>query len=381
MKINRTLTKDYILENVDEIDIFSEYLAIDDREIEICIDDGLLMCSPLRSDDNPTVGFKYNAKGRLKMRDFAGYFWGDCFDVIAHLYDLNVNNKEDFYKILYDIAVRFGLIKDSTYKEYTIAVTKKRIKRIREHTKHVIDIKIREWNRADKLYWKKIFKYENRTTKYLDFFKVYAIENYWIDIDSQPAPKYYYKANDPCYAYYFGKDENGIRDIKLYFPLRDRKSPYLKFITNSDNVGGLDYLPQDMDYAIITKSYKDFMSMYSFVATYNPKVGVASLASESTSLSLEEYNYIASRVKAKIRNSDRKAIFTLLDFDRTGVVMSNKMRKDYKTLPFFLTDGRFKTIDYEGKDFTDTIVEKGKDYIDNLVVRTMVEINKMIKHE
>jgi hypothetical protein len=75
MRINRKITKEYVLDNVDEIDIFSEYLQIDDRDIEGCIEHGTLICSPLREDDHPTVGFKYNKKGRLKMRDFAGYFW------------------------------------------------------------------------------------------------------------------------------------------------------------------------------------------------------------------------------------------------------------------------------------------------------------------
>lgn len=379
MRINRTLTKDYILEKIDEIDIFSEYLNVDDRDIERCISDDLLICSPLRVDEEPTVGFRYNKRGRLKMRDFAGYFWGDCFDLVAYIYGLSVNNKDDFYRILYDIAVRFGLIVDKEYKEHHIAVTKKRSKVIRKGGKHKIEFKARAWNKSDLDYWKVIFKNEQYCSKYLDYFKVYPVDYYWIDIDSQPEPKYYYKRNDPCYAYYFGKDAKGIDDIKLYFPMRKHNGKLPRFITNSNNIGGLDYLPPKVDYLLITKSYKDMCSLYSFITPMNPRVGIITLVSESTPLSEIEYNDLADKVIKTFRNTDIKAVFTLLDFDLTGIRMSNKMRKEFKTIPFFLTNGRFSTIDYEGKDFTDTIVEKGKNFIENLVNSTLIEINKLLK--
>ena len=378
MKIYRTLTKEYILENIDEIDIFSEYLNVDDADIERCIKDNLLICNPLRVDDNPTVGFKYNSRGRLKMRDFSGYFWGDCFDVIAHIYSLNVNNKEDFYKILYDVAVRFGIIKDTKYKEYSIASSKKRIKHIREKVKHNIEIKIRHFNYDDKLYWKSILKNESYTIQYLNYFNIYAVELYWIDRISQPSPKYTYKYNDPCYAFYFGKDENGIDNIKLYFPLRNKKSKLPRFITNYSGIGGLSYLPNEMDYLLITKSYKDVVSLYSFINPFNPRAGIITLSSESTPISRLEYDILSDKVIKYFKHSNYKAIFTLLDFDLAGVKMSNKMRKDFNTIPFFLTNGRFHTVDYDGKDFTDTILEKGKDFIENLVNRTLVEINKLL---
>lgn len=378
MRINRTITKKYILDNIDEIDIFSEYLNIDDADIERCIKDNLLICNPTRVDDNPTVGFKYNSKSRLKMRDFAGYFWGDCFDLVAFIYALNVNDKSDFYKILYDIAVRFGLIKDDRYKQHSIAITKKRIKHIRAE-KRIIEITVRHWNNKDIEYWKTIFKNEQYTKQYLDYFNVYPVEHYWIDRTSQPAPKYFYKANDPCYAYYFGKDYNNIDDIKLYFPLRDRHSKFPKFITNYGSIGGLNYLPSTMDYMLITKSYKDVMSLYSFINPFNPNVGIITLSSESTPISVIDYDALSSRVTKYFRNSKYKAVFTLLDFDLTGVRMSNKLRKTFNTIPFFLTTGQFGTVNYEGKDFTDVINEKGKDFIERLVNTTLVEINKLIK--
>ncbi len=378
MRINRTITKSYVLDNINEIDIFSEYFDVDDREIEICIRDNLLISSPIRQDDNPSAGFKYNNRGRLKMRDFGGYFWGDCFDAVAHVHNLNVNNKVDFYKILYDISVRFGLIKDSRYKSHSIAISKNRIKILRENVKHNIEIKIRKWSIKDISYWKTIFKNERYTEQYLNYFRIYPITHYWIDRYSQPAPKYYYKSNDPCYAYYFGKDENGIDNIKLYFPLRTKKTRLPRFITNYSGIGGLNFLPETMDFLLITKSYKDVVSLYSFITPFNPNVGIITLSSESTPMSRFDYDALSNKVTKYFKSSEYKAVFTLLDFDIVGVRMSNKMRRDFNTIPFFLT-GVLGNVTYDGKDFTDVLNEKGKDFATNIINVTLIEFNKLLK--
>ena len=34
--------------------------------------------------------------------------------------------------------------------------------------------------------------------------------------------KYFYSTNDPCYGYFLGKDSNGVNNIKLYFPKRNK---------------------------------------------------------------------------------------------------------------------------------------------------------------
>ena len=101
--INSTkLTKEYVLSKVSQITIFSTYLNLSDKIIQYCIDSGELICSPIRDDVHPTCGFRYDKKGKLKFRDFAGYFWGDAFDVVAlvmaNMYNKNydVSNKEDF---------------------------------------------------------------------------------------------------------------------------------------------------------------------------------------------------------------------------------------------------------------------------------------------
>ena len=75
---NTNLTKSYIFSKVSQVTIFAVYTGISDYVIQHCIDTGDLISSPFRVDEHPSFGFRYNDKGMLKGRDFAGYFWGDC---------------------------------------------------------------------------------------------------------------------------------------------------------------------------------------------------------------------------------------------------------------------------------------------------------------
>ena len=74
VKINFKLTKDYILSKVDQITIFSTYFNLPIEIINDCINKGTLIKSPLRYDEHPTCGFKYNNKGKLKFRDLVDIF-------------------------------------------------------------------------------------------------------------------------------------------------------------------------------------------------------------------------------------------------------------------------------------------------------------------
>ena len=112
--INSTkLTTRYILEHVSQEVIFSTYLNLSIDTIKYCINTGELIISPLRYDRHPTCGFRYDERGKLKFRDFAGYFWGDCFDIVAlvisTIYNRNiqVNNKQDFITVLRHITFTF----------------------------------------------------------------------------------------------------------------------------------------------------------------------------------------------------------------------------------------------------------------------------------
>ena len=93
-RINTKLTKDFILSKVDQITIFSTYFNLPIETIQYCIDTGEFIVSPIRTDLHPTCGFRYNNRGKLKFKDFAGYFWGDCFDAAAYIIS-NIQDNEN----------------------------------------------------------------------------------------------------------------------------------------------------------------------------------------------------------------------------------------------------------------------------------------------
>lgn len=63
---SNNLNKKVILDKVSQISIFSEYFNIPVEVIQHCIDTGELILSPIRDDRHPTVGFRYDNKGKLK---------------------------------------------------------------------------------------------------------------------------------------------------------------------------------------------------------------------------------------------------------------------------------------------------------------------------
>ena len=107
---NSKLTKDSILSKVSQINIFSAYTGIEPEVIQHCINTGEFICSPFREDKHPSFGFRYDNRNKLKGRDFAGYWWGDCIDAGATVLSeivhrqVDVNNKEHFQFVLKHIA-------------------------------------------------------------------------------------------------------------------------------------------------------------------------------------------------------------------------------------------------------------------------------------
>ena len=214
---NTNLNKNYILSKVSQIKIFSVYLGIPEQLIQHCVDTGELICSTLRIDNHPTVGFKYDNRGKLKYKDFSGFLWGDCFDIAAYVISgtynkiINVENKRDFIAVLKHIALTFSDIIYGTAVDPNLAghLAEGRI-RIQK-SKPIIEFVNREWNTDDITYWGNI----GVDINWLNTHFIYAVDQYYINRRINPQPKYYYDSDDPCYAYVLGRDSNGIHNIKL----------------------------------------------------------------------------------------------------------------------------------------------------------------------
>lgn len=367
------LSKKYILDKVSQVSIFSKYFNLPIQIIQHCIDSGELILSPIREDRRPTVGFRYNNKGKLKMRDFAGYFFGDCFDAVGYILSIinkekiSVNDKNGFLKILRHITFTF---KDIFYGDEIDSTLTQQIKDAIDtsrNTKTIIDLVVRNWNEYDEIYWKEI----GVNLQHLNLNFVYPIEQYYINKNINPEPKYYYKVSDPCYAYFLGKDRNGINNIKLYFPNRDKHSAS-KFITNCNHLEGIYNLDRnDYNYIVITKSSKDrlsigctIQSIFPYGEVPNIKIGVINIPHETYKLRNNEYDWLKSKLTI-----DGKLV-SLMDNDRVGILEANWLRRNYNIIPIFIpiTSGCKDFAEYRAKNSITIISENIKqsiNYINN----------------
>lgn len=369
---NIKLTKNYILSKVDQITIFSVYFNIPINTIQYCIDTGEFIISPIRTDYHPTCGFRYDNRGKLKFKDFAGYFWGDCFDAVAYIIsnmprykNIDISSKEGFITVLRHITFTFKDIFYGNEKDPLITESiKDTISKLKKE-KPIIELVTREWNSCDESYWKQFGV--NLQTLNINF--IYPVEQYYINRKINPEPKYYYSEKDPCYGYVLGKDRNGIYSIKLYFPNRDKSTT--RFITNCNHLEGIPQLQKDdYDIIIITKSTKDRVSIYSSLKTidslygenYINKIGIINIPHETYKLKDNEYNWLKNKLSSK------GIIVSLMDNDRTGMLEAHYLRKNFNILPLIIPKI------YQAKDFSELIKNNSTINLNNLIINTINQI-------
>ena len=369
-------TKNYILNKISQELIFSTYFNIPIEIINDCIKNDTHILSPIREDNHPTCGFRYNNKGQLKFRDFAGYFWGDCFDAVALVIskaynkEFNVNNKKDFIQILKHISLTFKDIINNEEKDPNL-ITKIHdgISKLRRD-KPIIDLVIREWNNTDIEYWKQ-FKID---IKDLNINFVYPIEQYYINIKQNPEPKYYYNVKDPCYAYYLGKGSDNINNYKLYFPKRT-KSEHNRFICNCNHLEGiLNLSERNYNYIVITKSTKDRISISSVLKYYNSlygganiKIGVINIPHETYKLRDIELDWLLDKLTYNGK------LLSLMDNDRTGLIEAIYLKKEFGITPIIIPKK------YSAKDFAELANKLNIDELCKLINDTIKFINNNIK--
>lgn len=342
-----TLNKDYITERVSQEEIMSKYLGIP-------VTIGNLVNSPLREDNNPTCAFYYNEQGRLRFRDLSGHFWGDCFDVVAYRLGVSSKNKKAFNLILHTIAKDFRIHKyqsNDEVKNYD-NITKTFFNKTKVKKKLIFKIIPRKYNYHDDDYWNRF----NITRKILTIGKVVPANEIQISRDGYRFTTIYrYAVKDPAYCYYGGRGTHSIDDWKVYYPNR-RKKGEQRFHSNSSFLQGKPLI-QGGKIGLITKSYKDVLSLRSF--------GIQSVApsAESVLLTQPDFEYMRD-------NFD--LILSCMDYDLAGISMSNKLKRVYDIEPVMFTNGRFGTFDYGAKDFAE--------YVDNFGIdKTKILLQKQYK--
>lgn len=350
---NGNLTKEFILSKISQVSIFSAYTGVDTEVIENCIETGEFISSPFRVDEHPSFGFRYDNRGKLKAKDFAGYFHGDCFDaaalVISEIIHKNVDisNKGWFIFILKHIAYTFRNIIYGKDKDENIEGIIAEGVNAARNRKPIIEFVPRQWNNYDKNYWGKF----HVPISYLNTNFVYPVDYFYINRKVNPEPKYYYENDrkDVCYAYMLGQDKRGIYNIKLYFP--NRKHGTIRFITNSNCLEGLLNLEfSEYDSIIITKSTKDRISLRAYLdaidlsisygGTALRTIGLVNIPHESYKLKQNEYDWL----RAKCPNG---LILSLMDNDNTGYREAIWLRNNYNIIPLCIPR------EYEVKDFAE----------------------------
>lgn len=348
---NVNLTKEFILSNFSQIDVVSFYLGIPSQMIDSCIRRKTKIRSPMRNDKNPSLGFYFKRNNKLVIKDFAGYFCGDIFDLVAHLIYVNSNDKEGFKEVLKDIWYNMAnqvLGTDFNRIKHNVTSSKNHIPKMIYES--------RELNKYDYEYWGKYQINPESLDVFLDknnvipvslvAYKGKVIYNYQTE-----------EEKDISYAYVLGKINDTIV-VELYRP---NATKYHKFKTNYSAIKGLLFF-KHTKYLLITKSYKDLILIKEYLEIANIKdVTVIALPSETYNLSKKEFDILSNNFKR---------VFSFLDYDLTGIKQMNNLKRKFNVIPLFIKSYKEnKKI----KDFADLAKHYNYKSIINL-------INKLYKN-
>ncbi len=270
------ITKEFILRNISQEQIFSFYLHHNSIELRKTI-----YCNDLRGDRNPTCSYDIGMSGDLLMRDFAlgkSYSW---IQVVMEFYGCNyqealINIAEDFKLINNDNSSRTSdnrsLCDISNSINYN-TVPKRQIE---------IKVKREQWNDNNYQYWKDY----HFTIEELNELKIAPLSHYWVGEHCF--------ASKGSYCYSHGFIDNLHRFTILNTKL-DRSKKWFKNL-NSSIVQGDNLLPENGDLLVITKSFKDVGTIRKFK---DLNINAIAPNSESTIISsdkIEEYKKRFKRV-------------------------------------------------------------------------------------
>lgn len=354
IKVYPKLTKEYILAKVPQERIMEFYIRIPVIEDNFF---GSSFCNPFREDKHPTCNYYYDERSKLRIRDFGGdlldrLFNMDVFDVVAHIYNLDANYGQHFKLIQHIIAKDFNLNIYADKKEEVLRLdTFLKLQKEKKRRTKIIKVVPRKWNKQDEYYWYKRYGISYYTLK---AHNVFPAQEVWLEDSKGMLQRIYiYSENNPAYAYYGGK-EFDINLWKIYFPLNTNPK-YNKVITNKQFEQGLDtFLPTKV--GIVTKSLKDVMVLKEF------NLQAVSISAEGILLSADMYFNVKSL---------SGFVVSLLDYDRTGIVMANRLKKTYNMQPLMLTRGRYGSYDYGVKDISDFREAYGKQKTFKLIEQAM----------
>ena len=212
-----------------DFDIAHKYLGI------TCVPE--VINSPLRQDNNPSLGLFINNKtNSLWFKDFGSGEKGSLYDLLAKMW--NVSKDKVYDRILKDMPAPAPMRKHGV-KVYRKSAGK-------------VEVRVREWRDYDIAYWDSY----GISLPWLKFGEIYPISHIILTKNghSYPIPA-------EKYAYVYVERKDGIVSFKIYQPY----SKEYKWMSKHDSsVWDLwTKIPEKGDKLIITSSRKDALAIWS----------------------------------------------------------------------------------------------------------------------
>lgn len=191
--------------------------------------------SPFRDDSHPNCYFQWY-KGKLLFKDYADRI-RDCFQAVKDYAGLDTNS--EVFTFIHEYFRDNKLVLKTEFKKAKIEY--------KEAKSHSITVFKRKFELRDELYWKQYFITENQLTEDL-VFPVFRFRYF----SSKQSRWLVANPTDITYAI------TGFKQAKkMYRPMN--KNPKSKWLTNCsrNDIGNIGNISTELDYLMITKSYKD----------------------------------------------------------------------------------------------------------------------------
>ena len=317
-------TIEEILSITSEVNIASYYLGID--RIPTVIN------SPIRTDNNPSLGI-YSPDGRrVKYIDFSNKDCDSIFSLLMKMWKVSLNEVcaricDDFSKFKGDISV--------TKSAYTCQITG-----AGRHSDSELKCKVREWRDYDIEYWKSY----GVPIEWLRYAEVYPISH---KIVIKGGNRMVFGADKYAYAYVEHKE--GKTTLKIYQPYNKRG---FKWSNKHDKsvISLWTKVPEYGDKICICSSLKDALCLWA-------NTGIPAIAIQGEGYEIS--NTAISELRRRY-----KEIYILLDNDDAGVHDALKLSESTGFTNIVLPK------EYGAKDISDLfLLLKDKDKFNNILLK------------
>ncbi len=326
------IDREYLLARVTEEDIFTFYLHLE-------VKTGFHFLSPLRKDHKPTCSFKYGTDGRPRFKDWAHNTSVDCFDLVGKMFRLGYT--KTIQKIAYDMGlsdIPVDAEKQELHNERSTIG-----QRLHQRSVHTINVSTKDLTKADLAYFDQFGIGRDTLSRYW----VGSVGTLWLDNKQI----HWGSDSDPGICYYFGNDKTGRELWKIYFYKRDTH----RFLCNTSRLQGFLQLPESGDRVIITKSMKDVMTLH--------ELEIPAIAPQGETV-------VIKRPVINILSQRFKEIYSLYDWDITGVQAAQRLRKEFDIPSIF-------THKWGAKDVSDLVKSKGMLFVADLVEEFINRANRI----